>query len=193
LGYELEIAIGGILSAIAAIAIAIFAIISARTTKTQTDLIKTQTDLNKTQTDIMKKEFLTGYRPWIGPDEGFVNDKIRLGLKFKYKNFGSTPALSVKERWGFTQDLPKREIILNVMSNISKPSVTLPDQKREFSFVLDESVVVNADKHKSSLYLWVIIDYEYGEKQYGQYGGVAEYVNKGKGIVRLEVQDEWVK
>ena len=184
--YELEIAIGGILSAIAAIAIAIFAIISARTSKIHADLAKTQTD-------IMKKEFLTTHRPWVGPDEGMVNDVIRLSLKFKYKNFGSIPALSVKERWGFTQDPPLRENILNVMSNVSKPSVTLPDQKREFSFLLDENVASEADKNKSPLYLWVIMDYEYGKNQIGQYGVIVKYNNKGNNIVALDVQDEWVK
>jgi len=186
LAYELEIAIGGILSAIAAIIIAIFALISAKTTKTLAESAKTQTD-------IMQKEFLSSHRPWVGPDEGFVNDKIRLGLKFKYKNFGSIPALSVKERWGFTAQLPHRENILSDVNNVTKPSVTLPDQKREFSFLVDEQIVVDAQKHKSSLYIWVIIDYEYGENQYGQYGGIAEYQSKGEGIVKLEIQDEWVK
>ena len=184
--YELEIAIGGILSAIAAIAIAIFAIISANTSKTQTES-------TKIQTDIMQKEFLTSHRPWVGPDEGLVNDVVKLSLKFKYKNFGSIPALSVKERWGFTAELPNKENILNVMSNVTKPSVTLPNQKREFSLLMDEKTVVSADKNQSSLHIWIIIDYEYGENQYGQYGVIVEYQNVGEGIVNLVVQDEWVK
>lgn len=95
----------GMLTGGATILIAVIAIITARSAKTQAESTKTQTDL-------MKEEFDTSHRPWIGPaDEGIVNDKIRLGLKFLYRNFGSTPALNVIERWGLVNELPKRENI----------------------------------------------------------------------------------
>lgn len=78
------------------------------------------------------------------------------------------------------------------MTNVNKASVTLPEQKREFSFKIDERMATSADKKESSLYIWVILNYEFGKDQKGEYGVIAEYCPIGEGITRLTVQDEWI-
>lgn len=141
---------------------------------------------------IYRGEIMTRMRPWLGPDIGFARDEhVRFGIEFHYVNYGSTPAVLVSERWGFSTEMPKKEQVRENITNISDPSCTLPTQKRKFSFVVDRTLIPTTPESK--LYIWVVIKYEYGKNKHGEYGAITEYKKlENTDQARSTVKEEWI-
>ena len=181
LAYELVIAIGGILSAIAVIAIAIFAIISANTSKTLA--ASTQS-----QTSILQRQFDSEYRPWLGAHKiGFLDGANRKEKIFEYKNYGKLPARSVIERWQVSEKQIDPKNLDKEKMTIYEGSITFPNQERQFGFSFSDEQISKLNKKEfSSLFVHIIIEYNYANGIKGEYGIIAEFFLDGSVYIRKE-------
>jgi hypothetical protein len=115
-----------------------------------------------------------------------INEELRVHIPFK--NFGQTPALNVKVRARASFDRITEEIL---RSKEYTPGVSMivPDGARGITIDLSPDArprLVNGE------YLWlgIIIEYQYGKDEQGEYGLIGEY-SFTKGHDRTDI--EWSK
>lgn len=142
---------------------------------------------------IYRSEINSRMRPWIGLTEKGIqaDEHIPFGMEFNYVNYGSTPAITVGERWGNSTQLLIRNQVRKDFTHMNDLSCTLPTQIRKFSFVVDSTLIPN--NVNSKLYIWVVIGYKYGKNKDGEYGVIIEYKKlENTNQARLFVKDEWI-
>lgn len=141
-----------------------------------------QTDkhLNMTQQDMDSR-----LRPWIGAAAGGLSADGNGLFIFNYQNYGQIPAHNLRISVELSDIRVDRKSLLERTAHEEKRTVLMPNEikhnKRTFDFNKRQPA-------GSSVFVGIIIRYEYGHGKEGLYGARVEYKLNTNGI---DFFDEW--
>ena len=123
------------------------------------------------QTVTMMEDFDHTHRPWIGVEDVSITkaDEVR----FIVKNYGTLPNTNSKIMisWG-KEPLTRDFLIKN--GKFLEGNVIMPGS--DFSIIPDiPPQIIQAARNGGSLYLGIIIYYEYGNEKKKEYGAILQY------------------
>jgi hypothetical protein len=106
-------------------------------------------------------------RPWIGVID-IKKDDTALKIEFALKNYGSVPGKIVNVRKIFSMYKIGQKKLRSSGQPESTKLMIFPDSIRTYVIPMPEQ----APKFE---YIGILLDYEYGEKNQGEYGLIAKY------------------
>ena len=133
------------------------------------------------------------FRPWIGPSGNIqpVRDDSEDKKKqyaISIKNFGEIPSTAVTAMSVCSEALPKRDLLKS--PNVDKFNLgpLLPNMEKRYWIFIDSSLMENAEKGTSSVFIVIYFSYEFPGGKSG-YGMISQYDRKSGGFIH---KDMWL-
>jgi hypothetical protein len=124
------------------------------------------------QTNVTNTQFEEKDRPWIGIPH--IIDPANSTIRFQLKNFGSVPTLDGTVSIKLENKLITKDSLYDTTSITDTLGVLLPDQDKYEDYFTTKNIT-QLIKNKTPLYLGVLIKYDYGKDNHGEYGLIGNY------------------
>ena len=133
------------------------------------------------------------FRPWIGPSGNIQpvrddSEDKKKQYSISIKNFGEIPSTAVTAMSVCSETLPKRDLLKS--PNVDKFNLgpLLPNMEKRYWIFIDSSLMENAEKGTSSVYIVIYFSYEFPGGKSG-YGMISQYDRKSGGFIH---RDMWL-
>lgn len=142
------------------------------------------------QSRLTKQQMNASLRPWLGAAEDSLRITDTDQLTFSYQNFGQLPNTKMHVKKVRKESMIQRsELEQSKKEPIDFGGICFPGQVRDYIIEFTTpNITEKAQNGEIKLFMGLILEYEFANNQFGQYGVIFEYRRDLKHFV---IRNEW--